>query len=135
MEAELAAKTTQNLIESLGFPVAMVVVLLGAMLLVARALKGWIEKKDIEAIAREQGLSAEIKQVREQQVAAFTGALSQNTTAMNRMAEAADRMMESDESTRTVLINVDQTMKLNQQTMEQVRRDLLGSSDRRRAVT
>lgn len=125
MEVE-ALKATEGLIQSFGFPVAMVLVLLGAMGLVFRAVKGFLDKKDTEAVNRETRLVTRLEGV-ENDFRAFMNTTAQESArAINRMAEATESLQDqgkkSEDATRILT-----------EAVKDLRRDL-GSSDRRRAI-
>ena len=124
---EAAAHTAQGLIESLGFPIAMVVILLGAMFIVARAIKGWIDKKDVEAITREARYADKLDAVQADFHAFQTATAKDCSAAMNRMADIGEGLKEQGAETKTMVAALNETMR-------DVRRELQGSSDRRRAV-
>lgn len=120
-------EVAQGWIQTLGFPIAMVLVLLAAMMFAARAIKGWIDAKDQQSQEREDRMSKRLDFVQDE-FSEFQKTTARDcAAAMNRLADIGEDLKEQGQETKTLILQTNETMR-------DVRRELMGSSDRRKAV-
>lgn len=104
------AKAMQGLVESFGFPVAICVVLLIAIWWAAKAIKGWIERNDAEAMDREMRLAKRLDQVQDAFTEALRSTIDKTQTALSRNTGVMERLVETNLKTQTCLVRVDSTL-------------------------
>ena len=118
----------ENLVKSLGFPVAIVVVLLLAMWVAARAIKGWVEIKGKEDREREIRLSHRLDVVQDAFTKALEETIGKTHVALNRNSGVMERLVETNQHTQVCLVKVDSTLVAVRRRFE------LGSGDSQKAV-
>lgn len=122
-----------SVVKEFGYPVALTFVLLYAIYKGVVVVVGMIEKRNQEALTRETNIGTRLSQVEGEFRAYMETTAKESTAAMNRMADAADRMIDSDDQTRTVLLSTQQSLESNRKVLEEFKREF-GSSDRLNAV-
>lgn len=112
------AQGLQTLFGELGFPVALVVILLVAMWYSARAVGKWVEAAGAEAQARELRMATRLDEVQKEMVALLNGCrqcatttVDKNTKALDRTTAALDRLADSHQHSQEVMDRVDQTLR------------------------
>lgn len=122
-----------QLIERFGLPLIGLVVLGWAFVKVVRIAFEYFKQKDAEGTQRAEKLTVEIKEVRDKHEETLTTIVKDSIKSQDRLADAAERMIESDEQTRTVLLSTQSTLDSSRRVLEEFKREF-GSSDRLNAV-
>lgn len=120
-------------VKDLGFPIAICLVLLYAIWKGAEVVLSMLQKRNDEALAREQLLSSRLNTVETEFRGFMNTTAKESASAMNRVADAANRMIESDQETRTVLLSTQNTLDSNRKMIEEFKKQY-GSSASNSAV-